>query len=229
MLNIKTSLSINSNTNFAFFDFNSITNEEKNEIIAIVNNYYSSIKFTNYIDFVFSHENNQITPLSSGEYTLLALYSRIFWLKFRTGIELEKNILFLIDEAELAFHPRWQRLFIKNFINFITKAYNSYNVQIILTSHSPFILSDLPPNNVIFLKEVNGLTENLDSLEQFPNTLAANIHELLSDSFFMDNKLVGEYIKEKIQNVIQMLKKETLKESDKLYIKNFIEQLGEPF
>ena len=217
------------NTQFGYFDFTSTTDNERDKVVEIVNNYYLSVKFTNYLDFIFSHDNKQITNLSSGEYTLLALFSRIFWLKFKTGINLEKNILFLIDEAELAFHPRWQRSFIKYFVDFLAKSYSSYNVQVILTSHSPFILSDLPPNNVIFLKDVNGVTKNVSNLENFPNTLAANIHELLSDSFFMDNKLVGDYVKDKIQAVIQLLQKESLDDDEKSYIKDFIEILGEPF
>ncbi|HDR7871479.1 TPA: AAA family ATPase [Bacillus wiedmannii] len=139
------------------------------------------------------------SQLSSGEYAFLSLFSRF------NSIEeqLKNNSLILIDEGDLYFHPQWQKDWLYTFMDIISYMYKDKNIQIILTTHSPFILSDLPSNNVIFLKKDNGNNVcTVKNLEGNQLTFAANIHDLLTNSFFMNDGLVGKFAQNKINNLV---------------------------
>jgi len=153
------------------------------------------------------------------------------------------NILVLLDEFELGLHPNWQKKFIKyiiDFLNFIDKKFH-----LIITSHSPFILSDLPKQNVIFLDKYDNKSEekypnlNLKSLKNGNcinvnseiniKPFGANIHELLSHGFFMEDGLMGEFAKVKINEIIKNLNKKTYRPNkiEKKRILLIIENIGE--
>ena len=126
------------------------------------------------------------------------------------------NIIF--DEAELYFHPEYQRCFIDNLIKIINKS----NVEIpelgiIIITHSPFILSDIPANNILAL----------GSDYNFRNTLGANIYDLLQNQFFMASH-TGE-ITNKIIRQFSAIKKGKLSDKEKEFYKYLIEQLGDPY
>jgi predicted ATPase len=119
--------------------------------------------------------------------------------KIDVDINVEKKIksmIVLIDELEIGLHPNWQ----KNAINYIfdfLQNIKDIDFNLIITSHSPFLLSDLPKENVIFLekgKQVKPFKEN----EQ---TFGANIHTLLSNGFFMSDGLMAEFAKSKIEEI----------------------------
>ena len=76
---------------------------------------------------------------------------------------------------------------------------NFEQLLIILTTHSPFILSDIPACNILALKDG-------EPDEQFKNekTLAANIYDILNNGFFMDD-FIGEYSSIFIDEIIKKL------------------------
>lgn len=96
-------------------------------------------------------------------------------------------------------------------------------------SHSPFLLSDIPKENVIFLEKDKStgncinVTKNIEI-----NTFGANIHSLLSNGFFMKDGLMGEFSKNKIEEVIKYLDEEESKINSKEEAQNIIEIIGEP-
>ncbi|KFF03356.1 AAA family ATPase [Flavobacterium reichenbachii] len=148
---------------------------------------------------------------SSGEKHLLTLYSRFFWAKKQiknseisgNGITGESVVIF-IDEGEVALHPEWQRVFFDKIIAYLSELFNDKKIQLILTTHSPFVLSDIPQKNVLFLdKDENNNTKisNFDKEETF----GANIHELLANSFFLNEGFMGEFAKSKILDLINYL------------------------
>jgi len=109
----------------------------------------------------------------------------------------------------------------------------------IFTTHSPFLLSDIPKQNIVFLdtfkkedievKLGKQKIGNCKVLEK-KQTFGQNIHTLLSDSFFMDDGLMGEFAKGKIEEVIKLLKsKRKLSQKKQEYCKNIIAMIGEPF
>jgi hypothetical protein len=161
---------------------------------------------------------------------ILEKYDRNLFDITDTVLDNSSAILF-IDEGELYYHPEWQRTYISTLIELVDKyiKYKNITLQIVITSNSPFIISDLPSENVMFLPD--GLQEK-EVL-----TFGSNIHTLLRNGFFMENT-IGEFAKNKINNVIMFLKeKSQMREKNDNYninedegniYKQIIDLIGEP-
>ena len=81
------------------------------------------------------------------------------------------------------------------------------NFHIIITTHSPFLLSDIPKENCVFLdlkcdEEKQECITEVISREKLFSTLAQNIYYLLADGFFME-KGIGEYIRLKLTKILK--------------------------
>lgn len=132
------------------------------------------------------------------------------------------NMIF--DEMELCFHPEYQRLFVNNLVSYIKRAgFNKvFSFNIILTTHSPFILSDIPACNILALKD--GAPDNSFKDEQ---TFAANIYDILGNKFFMEN-FIGEFASKEIDGIISRLtNKKVITEEGKTIIKSRIGLIGD--
>ncbi len=166
--------------------------------------------------------------LSSGEYALFSLFARFY--ELLTELQSKENILILIDEGELGMHPQWQKQYLKSLIDVLPKIFEGKQLQIILTSHSPFLVSDLPNENIIFLEkdEKTGNCVVKNSLNDMKHTFGANIHTLLTDSFFMKGGLMGDFAKKKINEVIKFLNNEESEITDIEIAQKYIRAIGEP-
>ncbi|PFB33642.1 hypothetical protein CN392_17895 [Bacillus cereus] len=170
-------------------------------------------------------------PTSSGEEAYLNLMSSI-----HSGFEKYqnlngKNIILLLDEPDNYMHPEWSRTLVTILNEYLNNNYPLCNFQIIMTTHSPFIISDLPRRNVVAFRknEENGKGEVLKN-DFISETFASNIHTLLSESFFM-NATIGEFSKIKINKIINtLIEKEDMGNNpvDIEYIENVIRIIGEP-
>ncbi|MDY0142023.1 MAG: AAA family ATPase [Bacteroidales bacterium] len=158
--------------------------------------------------------------LSAGESAMLTMFSRLFALKEN---HLNDNVWVMLDEADLYMHPEWQRKLFKDIHDILPKFFKNKNIQLFLTTHNPFMLSDLPKENVIFLEKEKWLCKVLDPSEK-QQTFGSNIHTLYTDSFIL-NGLMGCFAEEKIKDVIEIIK---AKDSDKAeYALNMINMIGE--
>jgi predicted ATP-binding protein involved in virulence len=130
------------------------------------------------------------------------------------------HINILLDEIELYFHPEYQRRYIDHLIKTINSLSfkDIHSINIILATHSPFILSDIPEINVLFLKE--GIQQS-----GIGETFGSNIHNLYKDNFFIQGMPIGEFAKEKISHLFKEVR-ETKENNEKLY--NQIRLIGEP-
>lgn len=202
--------------------------------------------FLKYLDKIRLDSNNpvgsifhfNITPLSSGEEAFLNLFSSLnFAINAASNAENTTCIL-LLDEPDAFMHPEWSRVMINYIITYLEGTEKGYkNYQIVLTTHSPFIISDIPKQNLIALQKDKNTGKSLHILlEEFPETFASNIHTLLSNEFFMEDT-IGEFAKQKMTEIIDRLmriisKKVHLEqenlEQEKMYIKRWIERVGEP-
>ena len=141
------------------------------------------------------------TQLSSGEqqliHSLLTLTYHIFNLKSVNSGDKFKYVNLIFDEIELYFHPEYQRRYIENLIKSLQQINEGNEIQfnVILSTHSPFILSDIPSQNVLKLKEGGAVSH--DSI----NSFGANIHDLLADEFFLNNGFMGEFSSSKIKGL----------------------------
>lgn len=121
----------------------------------------------------------------------------------------DRRTLLLLDEPETHFNPSWRAKFVKILNDSIEAGNkgNDFNIHllkdILLTSHSPFIISDCLPDNVIlFEKEENGKTtaKKVSELDNTFNTYGTSV-ELILDKLFNYNQSIGDLSFSMIENI----------------------------
>ena len=209
--------------NESIYEVNYKDEIDKNLLLALsefkILDFYDTSKNGFLSDNIMDSLGMNFNSLSSGEKNILKVL-----LYISQNIQIfDNNLTIFLDEPDNTIHPNWQKALIQNIIN-VASQNNQKQINFIISSHSPFILSDLPKENVIFLekgKQIKPFKEN----EQ---TFGANIHTLLSHGFFMDGGLMGEFAKSKISDVIELLKKDKLSEDEIKDCKHIISIIGEP-
>jgi len=162
-----------------------------------INSKLSDFKIDNYQFLKFYPDK----IISSGEEMIFNLISLLYENKeVNTNVDLPK-ILFL-DEADLGLHPKWKKMFVNTLIKILPKIFIGMRIQIIFTTHDPLTLSDIPNNNIVYLKKQKGKTLILEDGNKPKKSFGANITDLLADSFFIENGLMGAFAKDKINNII---------------------------
>ena len=149
--------------------------------------------------------------LSSGERQLIYSISSIIYhlinldsvKRYNKKIKYER-VNIVLEEVELYFHPEMQRGFVKKLLDSIKniELETIKGINLCFITHSPFILSDIPDANVMFLKVVDKVSQLANRNEK---TFGANIHDLLADGFFMYSGLSGEFATQKINETIAFL------------------------
>ena len=118
--------------------------------------------YTQLIDLIIERYNNKDEvyrrmfnilpqPMSSGEVAMINIFATVYSaLKKNTS----GNILLLIDEIDAFLHPIWQQEILTHITEWInqSKQFDNKKVQLIVATHSPIILSDIPKDNIIYLK-----------------------------------------------------------------------------
>jgi len=219
------------------------TLEHQNDFLNQIDRYYGGMKQDNG-QLTFS-ENGRINELvnfepsdrslSSGENALLNFYSRVHYYFVRnitkfTRLVKHNHYFLLLDEADLGFHPRWKKKFVSSILEFIRHYFSEQKaeVQIIFTTHDPLTLSDLLSYNIVYIDNGSGksiiLGPNAEDRPQ--RSFAANITDLLSESFYVDDGLIGDFAKQKIEKTIEWLGKESKENSE--YYGRVIQNIDEP-
>ena len=173
--------------------------------------YYPPPIFRNYIYLKndMDQECIEFPLLSSGErqylFTLSAyLYHlrNIISVPENAGRVKYHNVCLFLDEIELCFHSEYQRLFVANLLQSLkdNKVTESVNVNVVLTTHSPFVLSDIPQNNILYLENGEYTREQMNV-----KTFASNINELLAESFFLNGGFVGEFASQVVNDLANFL------------------------
>ena len=113
-----------------------------------------------------------------------------------------RNFFLILDEVEICFHPDYQRQFIGRLIKAIVDLglNKEYSFNILLATHSPFILSDIHKQNILYLREGKDVSEKIEV-----NPFCANVNDILDQSFFMENGFSGEFATGKVQDLIKFL------------------------
>jgi len=197
--------------------------------------YYDTVnQIPNYINLEPSSRN-----LSSGETAMLNLFSRIheYFDNKMLQLPIDKKYeyyLLLLDEADLGFHPIWKRRFVKTLVRFTTEFFKKIGsrVQIIFTTHDPLTLSDLPNNNILYINKSEESFYRTILANEEPKrpsqSFGANLTDLLADSFFLDDSLMGDFAREKIQKTIDWLSDNDRNLEYKKYHKDLINIVDEP-
>jgi len=170
------------------------------------------------------------SDFSTGEkYLVRLVYGILYYTKHLA--RKDKIINLYIDEFESGLHPEWQKNIFNILQQTLKKVFHQTDIKInlLITTHSPFLLSDIPKQNVIFLdKDAEGKCIVVDGLKEKKQTFGANIHTLLSGSFFMEDGLMGEFAKGKIDKAIKLLNQESLSDDELKYCEQIISIIGEP-
>lgn len=152
-------------------------------------------------------DGSEFYSLSSGEQHLIhttqavlyhlinlnTVFNRPKTLKF-------KHILLMLDEVELYFHPDFQKRIVTELLAGIRHLSipRIESLNILFSTHSPFILSDIPKRHV----------SKIDKGQPLPvekETFGANIHDLLADSFFLKGGFMGFYAEQQIKDAIEFM------------------------
>ncbi len=152
----------------------------------------------------------ELSGISSGEYQKIGMLSSIIYhltnidsiQSGRDGAANQyRHLLLILDEIELYFHPDFQRTLLNELLKRISQV-NFRKIEainILFVTHSPFVLSDVPSANVMFIE--NGL----QTYPMSENTFGGNIHTLLQHGFFLKGMPVGEFAKDKINQLFDIL------------------------
>lgn len=161
----------------------------------------------------------QFMPLrgmSSGEAGLYDLFSIMAEAnkRFQNGLHtnmgdfkkrdiVSDQILLLLDEGDLGFHPEWKKKYVNAIVQAAPTLFPDKSVQVILTTHDPLTLSDFPRENVTYFKRLGEKT--IDYPGKDMRSFGANISTLLKNAFFVKDGLIGDFAKAKIDWTIYKL------------------------
>lgn len=221
--------------------FDKLTNYDKfsKAFIKLLNLCESVSLNSNLIDVSWS--------LSSGEISLLNTFSKIVYSSKRSidGYYIAnrnvicKNVIMLLDEAEISLHPEWQRKYVQSIVDLLNIHFPKTYFQIFFASHSPLILSDFPMQDIVLLKRDNQFAELKDKTE-INETFGSNIFDIYNNSFFLEN-FIGEFSLNKITQVHKHLfdlykmlyENKQIINKDNLFIefsrdKQIVQMIGEP-
>lgn len=225
-------------------DFN--TYYKKNEIeVETIEVYSNSIEQVIHIDVnilykLLRSKNNQMKlfpakylkilnfNFSSGEKALLNFFA---WINSINLLNKDKsfrnsdNYLFIIDEIDLYAHPQWQKQLLNLLLEQLNKEYKNKHIQLIFTTHSPILLTDVPKSNAVFIKKIEN-DASVICKDKRQETFSANIYDLYHDAFFLDNSYVGNLAQNFINNIFKEISCQTIDADKSLF--NQINLVGEP-
>ncbi|MDO5978988.1 restriction system-associated AAA family ATPase [Flavivirga spongiicola] len=138
--------------------------------------------------------------LSDGEHQYLHVFGTLNMVN-------KNNVLFLMDEPETHFNPQWRSAFISNMKSTAGKSKQEY----IVTTHSPFLLSDSKSEDVFVFEKTN----NKIKIEQPEiQTYGAAIDKLLEVAFGvappvakLSSNAINRLIKDKNSTIEELEKK----------------------
>ncbi|MDP2851568.1 MAG: restriction system-associated AAA family ATPase [Sulfuricurvum sp.] len=155
-------------------------------------------------EYIKLNKENTFEPvlyenLSDGEHQFLQIFGSLSMLN-------DEGNLFLLDEPETHFNPNWRSKMISIINNLLNEQESTVkNQEIILTTHSPFILSDSKKENIFKFKKENGNVK----YESFENseikTYGTSISDLL-EMFFEKSESIGAMSYEELQEIISNIK-----------------------
>jgi hypothetical protein len=183
---------------------------------------------------------------SFGEKSLLSFFSSLYEFTLNKSYHehRKKHYLLLLDETDLGYHPLWKKKFISALVKVLPVLFSRLeydteemngkkeikrnpNVQIIVSTHDPLTLSDMPNNQITYLNKISDKTIILNQKEKPKHSFGANITDLLADSFFVKEGLLGDFAKEKINKTIDWLRdKKDFQNSE--YHRKVIQIIDEP-
>ncbi len=183
-------------------------------------NVYNLLKFLDEHKFVCSNiagvkedkmceVNRGLGNISTGEKLLIDQYTKLKWLISEAILANNSaTVPILLDEPDTSLHPEWQRKFIGSLIALIDKLdTQKLKFQIIIATHSPFMVSDLPRNFINCLElnynEENNGYERLITKAKFG--LMSNFYDIVKSDFFLSSP-VGSFGEKNFKNWLRRIR-----------------------
>lgn len=158
--------------------------------------------------------------LSSGQKAYLNIFSSI-WNAFRRKSKDDR--LICIDEGDLYLHPKWQLEFVQK-VTKVLSGLSSGNTHIIITTHSPILVSDLPGQCLSILKKDR---KRIIGTENGTQTFGANIFDIYRNSFEIENQKTGNISKNYMEDIIAILDKENISSTEYVRLKDSLSIIGD--
>ena len=165
--------------------------------------------------------------MSTGEGNLIEIFSQLYTYLYMHE-ESSGDIILLVDELESGMHLEWSRRLIKILINNLSEILDiegkGRKIQLSFTTHSPYMLSDIKPGNVIMIEknQETGYSEG----KVLQNTFAKNIQEIMKENL-IDN-IYGDFALAKINSMIERLNGEEEHEGNEEELLKEIHLISEP-
>lgn len=145
---------------------------------------------------------------SSGGKNKINLYAILFNIISENKDSKINQLWVLLDEPDNTFHPDWKRRIIRNLLE-ICSAFK-INFQLLISTHSPIMLSDVPKQAAILMKicekdEDDNTTEEKKQRNSESSPFGQQIYTLFNDAFFMKHGIVGEFANMKIGEIFEKL------------------------
>ncbi|PGL47819.1 hypothetical protein CN922_21905 [Bacillus cereus] len=144
---------------------------------------------------------------SSGE---LSLFLRLVEL----ADSVTENSIILIDEPETHLHPKW----IRNYIAILKSIIGKVNCHVIIATHAPLIVSDIPKESIVMLKKEGHMIQQSEIYEE---TIGLEYEEVLKRIFQVDTNR-GLVLKNYESKILESIEKDDLETVVRLY-----DQLGD--
>lgn len=140
--------------------------------------------------------------ISSGEAYLIDIYASLYNLigKFEGHEKSEYTCILVLDEPDARFHPEWSRKFISNITRRLqTGMFKDYKFQIIISTHSPYFVTDVEPEYIHCLKAMeNG---GMITVVNAKNGFLSQLGDVLMDDFFVDS-VFGAFSEDYVNDII---------------------------
>ncbi len=165
--------------------------------------------------------------MSTGEGNLIEIFSQLYTYQHMHE-ESSENIILLVDELESGMHLEWSRrliqILIDNLSEILEDEGKGRKIQLIFTTHSPYMLSDIKPGNVIMIEknQETGYSEG----KVLQNTFAKNIQEIMKENL-IDN-IYGDFALAKINSMIERLNEKEEYEGNEEELLKEIHLISEP-
>ncbi|NRF40220.1 restriction system-associated AAA family ATPase [Pedobacter foliorum] len=137
----------------------------------------------------------------------------------------DKTTLLLLDEPETHFNPDWRSKFVQILQKSLEESgSNNMMKDILITSHSPFIISDCFPDKVIVFEKGK---QPISAQQMGFRTYGTSI-DIIMENVFKKNNTIGDKSKDEIDKIqVEIKNKKSLTKAQVTELKNKTNHLGD--
>lgn len=160
---------------------------------------WKEVLLSKFITLDLSIWDLKISNLSAWEKMMLIRFTNIYSEIIKQKYKWKTNFTILIDEPDLHLHLKWQQKYIQKLIDVFSTLDTDINLHFIIATHSPFIISDLPKESLVILKDWEQIVN-----KDIKQTFWANYVDIIKEWFFFeDKKLMWSFSEEIIWDIAE--------------------------